>query len=64
MKTPKTPRSSFFQSEGRLLYALLWIMSFAAIVGLVWVWLGAQRANPVLLDLETGKPVATPAPHH
>ena len=55
----KTPRSSFFAEEGRVLYALLWIMSFAALVGLVWVWLGAERAKPVLLDLETGKPVPT-----
>jgi len=59
----KTPRASFFASEGRVLYALLWIVSFAALLGLVWVWRGAQKAHPVLLDLETGKPVATtPAP--
>jgi hypothetical protein len=49
----KTPKASFFPSEGRVLYALLWIVSFAAIIGLVWVWRGSQKANPVLLDLET-----------
>jgi hypothetical protein len=59
----KTPKSSFFQGEGRFLSALLWIVSFAAIIGLLWVWRGSERAHPVLLDLETGKPVATPAPH-
>ncbi len=58
----KTPKSSFFPGEGRFLYALLWVVSFAAIVGLIWVWLGSRKANPVLLNLETGKPVATPAP--
>ncbi len=57
----KTPRSSFFASEGRVLYALLWILSFVTLVGLVWVWRGSQKANPVLLDLETGKPVPTRA---
>jgi hypothetical protein len=58
----KTPKASFHPSEGRVLYALLWIVSFAAIAGLFWVWLGARRANPVLLNLETGQPVSTPAP--
>jgi hypothetical protein len=55
----KTPKASFFPGEGRVLYALLWIVMFAGLVGLVWVWLGARKANPVLLDLETGKPVPT-----
>jgi hypothetical protein len=58
----KTPKSSFFAAEGRVLVALLWIVSFAAILGLVWVWRGSQKANPVLLNLETGQPVPTPAP--
>ena len=55
----RTPKSSFFPSEGRVLQALLWIVSVAALLGLVWVWRGSQKANPVLLDLETGKPVPT-----
>ena len=58
----KTPKASFFPAEGRVLSALLWIVSFAALVGLVWVWRGSEKARPVLLDLETGKPVATAAP--
>ena len=58
----KTPNASFFPGEGRVLYAMLWIVMFAGLVGLVWVWLGARKANPVLLNLETGQPVATPAP--
>ena len=59
----KTPKSSFFAAEGRFLYALLWVVSFAALIGLVWVWRGSQKANPVLLNIETGQPVSTPAPH-
>lgn len=59
----KTPKASFHPSEGRVLYALLWVVSFAALAGLVWVWRGAERAKPVLLNLETGQPVSTPAPH-
>jgi hypothetical protein len=58
----KTPRASFFPAEGRVLYALLWVVSLAAILGLVWVWRGSQKANPVLLNLETGQPVSTPVP--
>lgn len=55
----KTPRASFFMAEGRILFAILWLMSLATLLGLLWVWRGSQKANPVLLDLETGKPVPT-----
>jgi hypothetical protein len=59
----KTPKASFHPSEGRVLTVLLWVVSFAALAGLVWVWRGAEKARPVLLNLETGQPVSTPVPH-
>ncbi len=58
----RTPRKAFFESEGRLLSALFWILGVLTLAGLIWVWVGSERAKPVLLDLETGKPVATPVP--
>jgi hypothetical protein len=51
------PRASFFRLEGRVLQFMLWGIG-ALFVGLmILTWVAAERANPVLLDLETGKPV-------
>jgi hypothetical protein len=58
-----TPRASFWKSEGRLLQGLLWLTTALFIAIMIVTWVSAKRANPVLLDLETGKPVAErPAP--
>ncbi|HUJ22710.1 MAG TPA: hypothetical protein VLX58_14355 [Bryobacteraceae bacterium] len=47
----KQPRGSF------LLYFLMMVM--ALFIGiLVYVWVEAKRANPIMLD-ETGKPLAS-----
>lgn len=54
----RTPRHSFFSDDGRVLRALFWVTLVAFFAGLIWVWLGARRAAPVMLDLETGRPVA------
>jgi len=57
-----TPRASFIPGEGRLLQVLLvgTTILFFIIMGITWRL--AKEANPVLLNLETGKPVAeTPA---
>lgn len=53
-----TPRASFIRGEGRLLQLLLvgTTVLFLLIMGITWRL--AEQANPVLLDLETGKPVA------
>lgn len=53
-----TPRASFGPGEGRLLQALLVATTilFFLIMGITWRL--AEEAHPVLLDLETGKPVA------
>ena len=51
------PKASFFRSEGRLLQLLLWATTALFIAIMVLTWVAAERANPVLLDLETGKPV-------
>ncbi len=53
-----TPRSSFGSGEGRLIQAVLLgtTVLFFVIMGVAWRM--AEEANPVLLDLETGKPVA------
>jgi hypothetical protein len=51
------PKASFGRHEGRLLQGLLWAIG-ALFVGIMIVtWVAAERANPLLLDLETGKPV-------
>lgn len=55
----RTPRSAFFSGEGRLLLVLFWGMAALCLAGLVWVWIGSERAKPVLLNLETGQPVPT-----
>jgi hypothetical protein len=54
-----TPRSSFGPGEGRLIQVILFatMVLFFLIMGVAWHL--AEEANPVLLDLETGKPVAT-----
>lgn len=51
------PRFSFLQAEGRLLSIVLWLMSALFLGIMVIAWIAAERARPVLLDLETGKPV-------
>ncbi len=53
-----TPKSSFFRSEGRVIGLVLWATGFVFVAIMVATWIGAERARPVLLDLETGKPVA------
>lgn len=58
-----TPRFSFVRFEGRVLQSLLWILSFVFLVIMGAAWSAARKAQPVLLDLKTGKPVAErPAP--
>jgi len=60
-----TPRASFGPGEGRLLQALLVATTvlFFIIMGIAWRF--AEKVHPVLLDLETGKPVAeAPAAPH
>jgi hypothetical protein len=51
------PRFSFLEGEGRLLSIVLWLMSALFLGIMVVAWIAAERARPVLLDLETGKPV-------
>lgn len=53
-----TPRASFLAAEGRLLLGLLWLIAALFIAIMVFTWSAAEKADPVLLDLETGKPVA------
>ncbi len=53
-----TPKASFGRHEGRLLQALLWATGAVFIALMILTWVAAERANPVMLDLETGKPVA------
>lgn len=52
------PRASFWKSEGRLLQSLLWLISALFIAIMIVTWRAAEKAAPVMLDLETGKPVA------
>jgi len=52
------PKQAFFAREGRFLQILLWSISALFIGIMIWCWVAAVRAKPVLLDLETGKPVA------
>ncbi len=54
-----TPKSSFSPLEGKLLAALLWGISALFIGIMIVTWLSAEKARPVLLDLETGKPAET-----
>ena len=54
-----TPRAAFGRLEGRVLQAVLWLTAGVFVVIMIVAWVLAERANPVLLDLETGKPVAS-----
>ena len=51
------PKASFGRHEGRLLQGLLWMIGALFVAIMIATWVGAERARPVLLDLETGKPV-------
>jgi len=51
------PKASFFRSEGRVLQLLLWATMALFVAIMIVTWIAAEKANPVLLDLETGKPV-------
>jgi hypothetical protein len=53
-----TPKASFSRHEGRLLQALLWGIGVLFLGIMVVAWRAAERAHPVLLELETGRPVA------
>ncbi len=53
-----TPRASFSPREGRVLQVLLWAISALFFGIMVVAWRAAERAHPVLLDLETGRPLA------
>jgi hypothetical protein len=53
-----TPKSSFFHREGKVLAVLLWVTTALFIGIMIVTWIGAERAQPVFLDLETGKPAA------
>lgn len=52
------PKSSFFPAEGRVLQGLLWGIGALFFAIMIVTWVAAERARPVLLDLETGQPVA------
>lgn len=52
------PRFAFLEGEGRLLSILLWAMAALFLGIMIFVWVAAERARPVLLDLESGEPVA------
>ena len=54
----KTPKHSLFENEGNLLIVLFWVTLAAFVVGVVTTYVGSSRANPVMLDLTTGQPVA------
>lgn len=51
------PKHSFFASEGRLLQVLLWVTAAVFLAIMLATWIAAERAAPVMLDLETGQPV-------
>ncbi len=56
------PKASFFAREGRLLQVLLWSISALFIGIMIWCWVAAEKAHPVFLDLNTGKPVTERPP--
>ena len=58
----KTPRHSLFRDDGKVLMAIFWVTLAAFSVGLLTTWIGSKRANPVMLDLQTGQPVAKKPP--
>ncbi len=51
------PKHSFFAAEGRALQVLLWLTAALFLAIMAAAWIAAERAPPVLLDLETGQPV-------
>lgn len=57
-----TPKASFSKREGKLIAALLWA-TMALFIGIMIVtWIGSERAHPVFLDLQSGKPMAQRPP--
>jgi hypothetical protein len=52
-----TVRSSFWRREGTLLKVLLWVISVLFVSIMIVTWVASERADPVLLDLETGEPI-------
>lgn len=54
----KTPKHSLFKNDGKVLIVLFWMTLAAFVVGVVTTYVGSRRANPVMLDLTTGQPVA------
>ncbi len=54
-----TPKAAFGRLEGRVLQAVLWVTGGLFIAIMIVAWVAAERANPVLLDLETGRPAAS-----
>jgi hypothetical protein len=57
-----TVRSSFWKKEGTLLKVLLWVIGALFIGIMIVTWVASERADPVLLDLETGEPIPRDAP--
>jgi hypothetical protein len=53
-----TPRFHFFRAEGAALRVILWGTTALFLTIMVVTWVLAERARPVFLDLQTGKPVA------
>lgn len=51
-ESPEEPRK-----RAGVLGIVLWVTTIVFLAIMVWTWIAAERANPVLLDLETGKPV-------
>jgi hypothetical protein len=52
-----TVRSSFWRREGTLLKVVLWLTAALFIGIMIVTWVASERADPVLLDLETGEPI-------
>ncbi len=52
-----TPKASFSKKEGKVILGLLWAATALFIGIMIATWIASERAHPVLLDLETGKPV-------
>ena len=57
-----TVRSSFWKREGTLLKVILWATGALFIGIMIVTWVASERADPVLLDLETGEPIRKDAP--
>lgn len=52
-----TVRSSFWKREGTLLKVILWATAALFFGIMIVTWVASERADPVLLDLETGEPI-------